>query len=92
MSQICVEPDIRQGQAQYYTKCGDNAILAQLSANFAVEVILRNSFDETSNRFVILNRDDTCYMRKEVNTKRVSVEAKQPACSHFSRTLFHQRL
>ena len=56
-----------QRPAQWYAKCGDNAILALLSSNIAVEVILRNCFGQTSNMFVFLNRDDTWYVRHEGN-------------------------
>ena len=49
-----------QGQTQLHTKFGDNAILSQLSANIAVEVIfLRSSFGVILNWFVLMNRDDT---------------------------------
>ena len=57
-----------------YTKCGDNAILSQLTANIAVEVILRNSFGEISNMFVIMNRDDTCYRREGGNPKEFGLK------------------
>ena len=86
---ICVELDSPQSQAQWYTICDDNAILAQLSANFAAEVILRNGFGETSSMFVILNSDETCYLRQKGNPKIVLVEARliaQPSCSQISRT------
>ena len=86
---ICVELDRPQSQAQQYTKCDDNAILAQLSANFGAEVILRNGFGETSSRFVILNGDETCYLRQKGNPKIVLVDARliaQPSCSQISRT------
>ena len=86
---ICVAHDRPQSQAQWYTKCDDNAILAQLSANFDAEVILRNGFCETSSRFVILNGDETCNLRQKGNTKIALVEARliaQPSCSQISRT------
>ena len=88
-STICVELDRPQNEAHWYTKCDDNTILAQLSANFAAEVILRNGFGETSSRFVILNGDETCYLRQKGNPKIVLVEARliaQPCCSLISST------
>ena len=86
---ICIELDRPQSQAQWYTKCDYNAILAQLSATIAAEVILRNGFGETSSRFVILNGDETCYLRQKGNPKIVLVEARliaQHSCSQISRT------
>ena len=67
---ICVGLVSPQGEAQLYTKCGDNSNLAQLSANIAVEVILRKRLGEALKRFVILDRDDTCYMRSEGNPQK----------------------
>ena len=67
MSQFELDLSVLKANRNFYTKCGDNAILSPLSANIAVEVILRNSFGEIWNRFVIMNRDDTCYGREGGN-------------------------
>ena len=66
--------DSTQDQMQLYTKCGDNAILSLLSAIIAVEVILRSSIGEISNKFVIMNRDDTCYRREGGNPKEFGMK------------------
>ena len=77
-----------QRPAQLYIKCVGNAILALLSANFTVEVILRKWFGETWKKFAFLSGDHTRYARNKGCSKRVSREAMliaQPYRSQVSR-------
>ena len=48
MSPFGLDLIVFKGHTQLYTKCGDNVILSQLSADIAVKVILRNSLGEIS--------------------------------------------